>query len=212
MIRTQPADVRACDGLARLRLSQPKVFVMTMLYLQILLLMLAAYFVGAALACMLRKLVEPAVTSVDVGARAPVVARPVEPLPQATRTVAPATVSRFEKALVEEPPRPAPTPAVAPPPPRATPSAPVVAAPVVTAPVVAAPPVVAKTISHPVVEAPHPAPPADIVVPPPPRITLTPPAAPPPPAAPVTPVAVAAPVRPWPPPLLRPPLCRELPP
>jgi predicted flap endonuclease-1-like 5' DNA nuclease len=150
---------------------------MTMLVLQILAIMLGAYFLGAALACGLRQLMAPRRRVAE--ATAPVV-RPVEPLPP-VRPSQPATVSRFEKALGTETPRPAPQPVVAPPPPRATPVAP----PAPTAPPIAAAAAVVTKVEHPhaPVEAPHPAPPAELIVPPPPRITLT---APPTPA--VTPV------------------------
>jgi predicted flap endonuclease-1-like 5' DNA nuclease len=175
---------------------------MTMLFLQTLLMMLAAYFVGAAIACGLRKLITPARHA--SAARMEGATRTVEPLPQAARASAPETVSRFEKALVSEPPRPAPAPvpqqavptqavptqavptqAVAPPP-RVTPVAPIAAA-VTAAPaktvapaaaIAVATPIVARAPTHAPIEAPHPVPPSELVVPPPPRITLTAPETP----------------------------------
>ena len=69
---------------------------MTALLFQTLLLMVPAFFVGAALACGLRKLLSPAEARVPAATRTPVraAAGPVDPLPQyATRDIAPGPVA-----------------------------------------------------------------------------------------------------------------------
>ena len=56
---------------------------MTALNLQVLLILLAAFFLGAAIACALRKLFAPAEDDTTVGELAPAaVPRPVDPLPE----------------------------------------------------------------------------------------------------------------------------------
>ncbi len=80
---------------------------MVALYVQTLLMLAAAYFVGAAFACLIRR-------GLSIGSRRPVPAeRRVDPLPEAAqRATGPA---RFGRAPHAEPPRapPAPQPAVA---------------------------------------------------------------------------------------------------
>ena len=147
---------------------------MNALLLQILLLLTAAFFVGAALACGLRKMFASerrAAIDLPVG-------RSVEPLPglaAATRIPAHDNVSRFEKALGSEPPRPAPqlvAPPVAAVAPVALPVAKVEAKvePVPPPPPRAPEPAPVARVQHAPVVLPTPHQPVELVVPPPPRV------------------------------------------
>ncbi len=149
---------------------------MNALLLQTLALMVPAFFIGAALACMLRRAITPAREATYTPVRAQ--PAPVEPLPQyAERNAAAApsaAVNKFDQALRPVEPRPAP-----PPPPAAPPT--VKAAPVPAAPAPApAAPAAAAPAAVPV--APRPTPPA--------APAATPLA--PRPAAPTAPVAATA--------------------
>ncbi len=143
---------------------------MNALNLQVLLLLSAAFFLGAAIACGLRKLFAPAEDETNVGEFAPAAAVPraVEPLPEIAAQRAKAAsdaANRFEQALSAEQQRATPAPAPAP---RPVPVAPpVVAAPPAPKPVPAPPPVApapipvaAKPAAPPPVAPPPSAPPA----------------------------------------------------
>lgn len=145
---------------------------MNALNLQVLLLLSAAFFLGAAIACGLRKLFAPAEDETNVGEFAPAAAVPraVEPLPEIAAQRAKAAsdaANRFEQALSAEQQRAAPAPAQAPAPRPVPVAPPVVAAPPAPKPVPAPPPVApapipvaAKPAAPPPVAPPPSAPPA----------------------------------------------------